>query len=157
MQITISIKGELVRKGLADTGAEIPKVSRQQIRVVMERIKRKMQAYPPEPEGQSTSSSHATLGTVYRTAKGRYHRTGNLGSHWAIDPTPSGYRIENTAVDPRGKAYGRYVVGDAYGQGQAWMHEGRWQLLRDVVEEETENLPTEVRDLIILVARRHNL
>jgi hypothetical protein len=157
MKLTVAVKGaELVRKGLQDLAAEIPKIGRQQIRVVMERIKRRMQEYPPEPAGQSVSSAHAILGTVYRPARRRYQRTGKLGASWAIEDTGTGYRIENNAAR-RGKLYGQYVVGDAYGTGQAWMHRGRWPLLRDVVEEEVEKLPPEIDKHISLAARRVGL
>lgn len=157
MQLTISINGKLVRKGLANLSAEIPKVPRQPIRTVLERVKRRMQEYPPEPAGQSETSSHAVLGRVYRTAKGRYRRTGLLGARWSIEQfQKSGYVIRNTAAR-RGREYGVYVVGDAYGQRQAWMHQGRWQVFRDVADEEIAKLPKEIEEQLKLVARRAGL
>lgn len=156
MQISVTFKGDLVRKGLQNLAAEMPQIGRQPIRTAMERIKRRMQEYPPEPSGQSTASSHSVLGTVYRRTRGRYQRTGNFGGHWVITEADHGYKLANTATR-KGRAYGHYVVGDAYGRGQAWMHEGRWQLLRDVVDEETQKLPAEVERLVNLVARREGL
>lgn len=156
MRLTIQVSTELVRKGLEDLFAEAPQVSRQRMRTVLERIKRRMQEYPPEPSGQSVTSNHPLLGTVYRRAPGRYRRTGNLGSHWAIGENEkrTGYTIANTARNKKGKAYGRYVVGGANGSGQAWMHQGRWRLLRDVTDEEVAKLPNEVREELKLVARK---
>lgn len=140
MQITVSVKGELVRKGLQDLSAEVPKVGRQQIRAAMERIKRRMEEYPEERAGQ------------------RYKRTGRFFRSWGIDPAGEGYVLKNTAKDPRsGREYGRFVVGGARGDGQAWMHAGRWQLLRDVVDEEVEKLPGEIEELIQTVARSKGL
>jgi hypothetical protein len=156
MKFSIKFDGELVRKGLEDLSSEIPKISRQRIRVVMERIKRRMQEYPAERSGQSTAISVAVVGRAYVPTPGRYQRTGNLGSRWAIEEIPQGYKIENTA-QRKGREYGRYVVGDAYGTGQAWMHVGRWQVMRDVVEEELEKLPADVEKHINLVARRVGL
>jgi hypothetical protein len=158
MSIQLSVQArnaQLVQKRFEDLTAETPKIGRQQIRTVMDRIKRRMQAYPPEPEGQSVAESHPVLGTIYRHARGRYQRTGLLGASWAIEDTAdrNGYKITNNAAR-RGKAYAKYVVGNAYGLRQAWMHKGRWQLLRDVVDTETQKLPAEVLDSISIVARR---
>lgn len=60
--------------------------------------------------------------------KQRYKRTGRLGARWKSAGTPDGARIYNE------QPYAGYVVGDASGKGQAWMHAGRWWLARDVVE-----------------------
>jgi hypothetical protein len=154
MRISVKVETGLVRQGLQDLFAEVPKIGRRQIRTVMERIKRRMQEYPAERPGQSIPTAHAILGTVYQRAPGRYKRTGNLGSHWYIaDFKDQGYTIGNTA-EHKDKQYGRYVVGDAFGTGQAWMHKGRWQLLRDVTDEEIDKLPPEIIKEIQLVARR---
>lgn len=140
MRISVTVNGELVRKGLQNLSAEIPQIGRQQIRVVMDRIKRRMEEYPAERPGQ------------------RYKRTGKLFYSWGIDPIENaGYMIKNTARGKNGKMYGHYVVGDAYGTGQAWMHAGRWKLLRDVVDEEVERLPDEIEERIVMVARREGL
>lgn len=157
MQITINTNGQLVRKGLADLSAELPKIPRQPIRTVMERIKRRMQEYPPEPAGQSIASPHSILGKIYRPAKRRYQRTGLLGARWSIEyKGESGYIIKNTAAR-KGRKYGVYVVGDSYGQRQAWMHQGRWQVFRDVADEEIDKLPPELERQIVMVARRVGL
>jgi hypothetical protein len=157
MQLTINVKGELVRKGLADLGAEIPKVSRQSMRALLERVKRQMQEYPAEPAGQSVTQPHSVLGKTYRKAKGRYQRTGLLGARWAIEPNSNqGYVLSNTAAR-KGQAYGHYVVGRGDGTGQAWMHQGRWQKLRDIVDAEVAKLPPAIEDQIRMVARREGL
>lgn len=66
-----------------------------------------MRNYPPERPGQ------------------RYRRTGKLGGSWGTRQAGRLQRsIYNTAV------YSVYVVGNAEGSGQAWMHRGRWWLAR---------------------------
>jgi hypothetical protein len=154
-RISVKVDTKLVRQGLEDLFAEVPKIGRQRIRTITERIKRAMQEYPPEPAGQSIPTQHAILGTVYAKAPGRYQRTGNLGSHWAIEETPAhdGYFVENTA-ERKGRAYGKYVVGDAFGTSQARIHQGRWKLFRDVTDEELKALPAEITKEIVLVSRR---
>lgn len=154
MKLSITLgRGELVRQGLQDLNAEVPQIGRRGIRTVMERIKRRMQAYPPERPGQSRTGSHAVLGTTYIAV--RYRRTGRLGRSWVIERDGNtGYIIKNDARNRYGRRYTRYVVGDAYGQSQAWMHQGRWQVLRDVVEEELAKLPPQIENEITMVARR---
>jgi hypothetical protein len=157
VRLSVQVRGTVVRKGLQDlTDAEAPKIGRQQIRTVMERIKRRMQVYPEERPGQSIAVPHSTLGTVIRSVG--YRRTGLLGASWAIEDTPdrNGYRIMNTAAR-RGRAYALYVVGSAYGTGQAWMHRGRWQVLRTVTEEEVARLPQTIAENVSMVARRKGL
>jgi len=137
MRISIKVRGgALVRQGLENIHLETPQVGRRRVRTVLNRIVRRMQEYPEERPGST------------------YHRTGNLFYHWKIEPLSKiGYSISNTATR-KGRAYPQYVVGDAYGISQAWMHKGRWPLFRDVTEEELLALPQEILDDLMLVARR---
>jgi hypothetical protein len=138
MKLSIKVDGELVRKGLQDLSAAIPKIGRQQIRTVMNRIVRKAQGYPSELPGQM------------------YRRTGRLFYSWKIEEIQSGYAVSNTAAF-KGRAYAQWVVGDAYGAKQAGIHGGRWSLFRDVVDEELTKLPPEIENEIEMVARRGGL
>jgi hypothetical protein len=133
-QLSITVTGaEIVRKGLQDLSAEIPKIGRQQIYRTAQAIVREMKLYPPAPP-MST-----------------YVRTGTLGAGWSIESKTDGYTIRNDTP------YTKYVVGNAYGLEQAWMHQGRWQLQRDVTENEVSKLPEEIVREIELVARRLGL
>jgi hypothetical protein len=153
IRLSVRVNGDLVRQGLENLAAELPQIGRRRMRTIMERIKRRMQAYPPE-RMKSVRLSHPILGHTIR-AMG-YKRTGRLGRSWRISEINRGYVIENTASF-RGHAYAGYVVGDAYGTNQAWMHAGRWEKFRDVTEEELKALPIEVEQEIIMVARREGL
>lgn len=137
-QITIKVNGDLVRKGLQNLSAEIPQIGRQQIRTMMNQVVRRMQEYPAERPGQ------------------KYKRTGTLFSHWKIEEISKGYQLSNTA-SRKGRAYAQYVVGDAYGTSQAWMHKGRWNVTRDVLDQEVEKLPDVIEKEIVMVARREGL
>ena len=133
-QLSIEVKGaELVRKGLQDLSAEIPKIGRLQIYQTEQAIVRRMKMYPP-PLAAST-----------------YIRTYALQGGWTITPNTNGYTTRNDTP------YTKYVVGNAYGLEQAWMHVGRWQLLRDVQDEEVAKLPDEIEKEISAVARRVGL
>jgi len=152
MKLTIQVKGELVRQGLQDLAAEIPKIGRRQIRTVTNRVVRRMQAYPgnriPERTGE-----HPILGRIIT----KHTRTGLYGRSWKIEEVASGYRIENTAAR-KGRQYGVYVGGDAYGNHQQWYHaKTKWLLLKDVVDEEILKLPPEIESEITTAAHRKGL
>jgi hypothetical protein len=150
-ELKISFEDGLVRQGLEDLAGEFPKIGRRRIYDMVNRITRTMEAYPPERAGQSRIGYHLKLGRVF-IATG-YRRTGKLGRSWKVDRNDDGYSIRNTA-ERNGHPYPRFVVGDAYGTGQAWMHRGRWLVFRDVVDKEVEKLPKEVADEVVMVARR---
>ena len=132
-QLSIAVKDELVRKGLQDLGAEIPKIGRLQIYQTEQAIVRRLKVEPPERPGQT------------------YIRTHTLIGGWTITPNANGYTLSNSTP------YTKWVHGNAYGLEQAWMHQGRWQLLRDVQDEEVAKLPPEIEKEISAVARRLGL
>lgn len=133
-QLSIQVTGaDIVRQGLQNLSAEIPQIGRLQIYRTMQGIVRRMKEYPPAPPAST------------------YVRTGTLGGGWMILPAQNGYSVQN------GTSYTKYVTGNAYGLEQAWMHAGRWQLLRDVAEDETSKLPEEIENQISMVARRMGL
>jgi hypothetical protein len=130
MQITIQVKNaQLVQKGLANIRAEIPRISTETIYKAAQAIVKQMKIYPPAPSGS------------------RYVRTYRLRDSWKINRSITGYTVSGNPI-ARGRAYGRYVVGDFAGGGQAWMHVGRWLLFRDVAEHEVSLLPPMVEEKI---------
>lgn len=82
--------------------------------------------------------TRATLkGTAYppKPPRSKYVRTGRLGSSWGVQKQGySKYAINNSAP------YSSFVVGDARGEGQAYMHVGRWWLARPVMNNHTGEL-----------------
>ena len=81
------------------------------------RAKLKSTPYPPKRPGQ------------------RYVRTGRLANSWRAERKGKG-----RAVIINSAGYSGYVVGDGAGQRQAWMHRGRWWLMRDMVDEKRPEL-----------------
>lgn len=129
MQLSFSFRdAKLVAMGLQKLDAEIPKIGRQPIFKTVQEVVRRMKEYP------------SRLST--------YIRTYRFYSGWSIEKYDLGYRILNRVP------YGRYVVGDAFGGGQAWMHAGHWKLFRDVSEEEVAKLPETVQNELNLAIRR---
>lgn len=70
----------------------------------------------------------------------RYVRRYRLMRGWYIQQTPRGVVIGNRMP------YAGYVVGDAKGQGQAWMHKGRWWVLRRKIDEQRPRLKDGITD-----------
>lgn len=132
MQLSVRVRTEVVRQGLENLSSEIPALGRRRLRTVLERVKRVMEAYPEQRPGQ------------------RYRRTGKLFSGWRINKLSNnkGYSLGNV------RDYSHFVVGNAYGAGQAWMHKGRWVNFRTVTEKELEAVPNELEKEIVMVARR---
>jgi hypothetical protein len=155
-QLTIKVDGELVRKGLQDLSAEIPKIGRRQIYDVMVRIRNKMRKpgqhpnYPIQWDSEKQRRAFFATDGFGRGIPSR--RTGGYAAGWNIDRAePNGYVISNS------KSYTKYVGGDAYGQVHSGIHAGRWNVLRDVADEEVEKLPEDIEKEIVMVARRNGL
>lgn len=128
---TITNKGEVKSwfKRLVDALTTKPDT---RIKQANDQIIEIMKAYPPERPHQT------------------YIRTGRLGRNWKSNKVGVlKYRITNSTP------YAKYVVGNAYGQGQAWMHVGRWNVFRNVVDSIVAfTLPKRIVDDIDMVARR---
>jgi len=137
VKLSIRVRDELVRQGLENLSAEMPAIGRRRMRTILERVKRIMEAYPSERPGQ------------------KYVRSGRMFRGWRIVKLGNnkGYSLGNVAQF-KGNAYPHFVVGSAYGTGQAWMHKGRWPLFREVTEKELEALPKALEQEIVMVARR---
>lgn len=152
MQLTITSNVGLVRQGLEDLGAEIPKIGRRRIYNVMLRIRSELRkpgepvTYPIKWDSERQRRAFFASDGFGRGIPAR--RTGNYNARYRIIRADNGYTIENTA------RYGRYVGGSAYGTGQSRIHAGRWLLMRDVVEAQVEELPQEIAAEIEMVARR---
>ncbi len=130
LTLSVSKNAKLVRQGLHNLRAEIPKIGKARLYEAMRRIVTKMQVYPPKRPGQ------------------KYRRTFRFQKAWRIKASENGYVIEN------GMPYAKYPVGNAYGQGQAWMHVGRWQLFRDVADAEIGKEAKAIQSNVVMVARR---
>jgi hypothetical protein len=119
------VNGELVRQGLQNLQAAIPQIGRKVIYDKMNVIAVSMRKYPPQ------------------RARSRYIRTYRLRDSVTVLRLNNGYAIE---IDPvqRGRHYGKYVIGNARGDEQAWMHVGRWHLFANVVEHHLRRLPDDI-------------
>lgn len=87
--------------------------------------------YPPERPGQT------------------YVRTGRLGQGW----WNSGMG-KSQVVFTNGVPYAPFVVGDSWGEGQAWFHVGRWWTALDRIEKAIPRLLDDMSDYVIEEIKR---
>jgi hypothetical protein len=133
-QLSITVQNaDAVAAAIEKLGTGIADASKVRIYATAQSVVRVMKEYPPVP------------------FMSNYVRTGRLGEGWQIISRNGGYAVKNNTP------YTKYVVGNAYGLEQAWMHEGYWQRLRDVVDDEVSKLPEELINEINMVARRLGL
>lgn len=155
-QLSFQIKNaELVRMGLQTFEGEVPKVGRLQIYRAMQRAQKRLRKPGKKPTypipWDSLKQKRAFFATDGFGGGIPYKRTGKIVAGWSIVKLDDGYRLINQVDGVK------YVVGDAYGQSQSRIHQGRWEVYRDVVEQELEPLPQQVRQEISMVAKRLNL
>jgi len=124
----------IVAQSLQNLGAKIPEIGSTTIIRALVNVRNKMQVYPSPP------------------ANSRYVRTYLLRDSWRVDTNGQRFALINTAAN-RGREYAKYVVGSPDGQDQAWMHVGRWQLMRDVIDAEVAELNPLISKEISMVAR----
>jgi hypothetical protein len=156
-KLTLKIEGaEIVRKGLENLSAEVPKVSRRRIYNTMLKIRTRMRQpgkainYPVKWDSEKQRRAFFATNGFGRGIPSR--RTNRYTSGWNIQQAGAvGYRIENNAP------YSKYVGGTAYSTSQSNIHQGRWPILRDVFDEEVKKLPAEIEEEIKVVSRRGGL
>ena len=122
-RISIGVEGvQTVRKGLENLRADIPKVSIERVGESADSIIEIMKKYPRKLPNQ------------------KYVRTYKLQNSWKKKKlTGFGFAIEADPVQ-KGRHYGKYVVGNSYGEEQAGIHAGRWKLFYEVVMKEGDKL-----------------
>lgn len=89
-----------------------------------------------------------------------YQRTGRFAKGVKIKRTDSGYSLTvggaylpGTGMST-GVPYALELVGDIEGEGQSWVHQGRWRTFRSVVEGLEERVPEELMDDIAITVRK---
>lgn len=154
MPVRLSVKtvgADLVRRGLEDLGAEIPKIGTQRIYLVMLRARtrlRKPGARPTYPIRWDSEKQRRAYFATDGFGRGiPYRRSGRYPKGWELAKLPNGYRIENNTPAAR------YIGGDYSGQGQSQIHMGRWPLFQEVVEDEIQELPPDIEQAITYYAR----
>lgn len=156
VQLTVKVVGaDIVRQGLEDFEAAIPKIGRKRIYTTMLDIRRRLTAKPRRPtyplDWDSDKQRRYVMAMLSRNGNIPYKPTGRYEKNWQIVKREKGYSIENDAP------FAKYASGDFRGQSQSHIHEGRRPLMARVVEEEIRNLPEEIDKDITYYGRGLNL
>lgn len=135
-----------VENALKDVGVQIVPLTRKRIYTRLLGIRNKMAASAPRPGHPIHWDSIRQMRAFY-ASNGFGHgiptiRTRQHEHAWRVVKAGDGYAIENpldTAI---------YLYGDADGRGQSAIHQGRWPLFVDKIEDEINAIPREAeRDI----------
>lgn len=155
MAVQLSVKlapdAKLVRKGLEDLGAEIPKIARKDIYDMMLRVRKVMRTPGKRPrypiQWDSDKQRRYVLAMLREQDNLPYRRTDALPNAWDIVRTPTGYRMEN----PLSAAV--YVYGNFAGERQSSIHEGRHPVAQEIMDAEIDGLPPTIEEHITRYGR----
>lgn len=156
IQMTVKApSAKMVRQGLEDFAAEVPKIGRQRIWTMMQEA-RSILATPGQPISYPVNwDSEKQRRYVIAMLRGQnnlpYNRTGRLPGAWKIERIGDGYRLYN----PEDAAV--YVYGNYEGARQSRIHQGRHPVMQEVLEERITNLPPQIEEEITYYARKVGL
>lgn len=157
MPVQLSVKvvnATLVRKGLEDLAAEIPKIARKEIYDALNSAKSELSKPAPKPKYPINWDSFIQMIAFFNTGGFGggipYVRrsVGGMAKSWRLLAKKIGWMLENTAQAAK------YVFGDSKGGSQSNIHKGRWKLFRTVVEKYIKGLPKKIKDQITWYAKR---
>lgn len=151
VQLTIKAQGaELVRQGLEDVTAEIPRIGRKRIYEATRRaqaILRLPKSRPRYPIRWVSERQRRAFFASDGFGRGIPSSRSGRSLQWEISPTGNGYTLFNSSD------YSRYLYGYADGSGQSQIFDADYPLFRDVVENEIENLPEDIKEHISYYCR----
>jgi hypothetical protein len=148
--LEVAFDAEVVRQGLQDLAADIPKIGRLGIYRTAQRIIKRMKqpgaaiGYPVNWDSdRQRIAFFASDGFGSGVPAGR---SGTYQESWHATQLDNGYSIENDSPEAL------YIGGDELGQGQSSIHQGRWPLLFNVMEQEIGYLDDDVQTELRIVA-----
>lgn len=138
----VRLKDGGLRVGLGKFREALPGIGKRVLRRLLLRVIRAVTRYPAERPGQ------------------KYIRTGLYGRSFKLVTkhmgASAGYTIKSDAVQ-KGRHYTRYVGGNSAGEGQAWMHQGRWPVVREELDGELEHIYAEMDADVATTLRQHGI
>ena len=128
VQLAIRVRDHAIKTVNAKLLTALRRIPAGIVRPEIDAARDELRTYPPELPDQR----YIRTGKRYRATRVEY--LGGQSYRLISDPSYKG-----RSADP-------YVLGDAYGQGQARIHQGRWRLLKDAVEASIERILARVRE-----------
>lgn len=121
-QITVKVDDSQVKSILGNAVLAVEKLPDDVMFPILAEARDEVRTYPAERPGQ------------------RYIRTGNRYRATYLQKEGRAFRLYSNPRYGSGRSADPYVVGNALGQGQAWMHVGRWALLYEVMMRAKERI-----------------
>lgn len=146
---------DIVRMGLEDFTAEVPKIGRQRIYNMMREAK-SILSTPGSPitypvSWDSEKQKRFVIAMLRERGNLPYNRTGRLPAGWKIEKAGEGYLMSN----PYDEAV--YIYGNYEGARQSRIHRGRHPVMQDVLETQIQGLPSEIEQAITYYGRSKGL
>jgi hypothetical protein len=150
--LKVQTNAKMVRKGLEDLRAEIPKVGRARMYDALFRAMQRLKKPGKKPKYPIPWDSIRQMKKVIAMLRKRnnlpYKRTGAYQRAYRIRRLQAGHELSNPAPSAK------YVGGTGRGERRSRIHAGRWPLMRDEVDKELLKLPSAVVQHIKIVARQ---
>jgi len=156
MPIQLSVKvgknAQLVRKGLQDLRAEVPKIGRATIYEKLMIAKRELSKPPSRPKPPGLWDSKKQMLAYFRSGgfgKGiPYKPTGNSGRSWVLSAVSNGWKLRNKF------AQAVYLFGNWEGERQSVIHAGRRPNFKETLQKHVERLPKTIQKNIDSLIKR---
>jgi hypothetical protein len=150
--LKVQTNAKLVRKGLEDLKAEIPKISRARMYSALLRAQQRLKRPGKKPkypipwdsirQRKAFFASDGFDGGIPHLRRGLYQKA------FRIRRLSAGHELSNMSKGAK------YIGGDARGKRWSRIHEGTHPLVRDEVDKEVAKLPSAVVEHLKTVARQ---
>lgn len=153
-KISIRMKSniDIVRKGKEQLRAKVPKVARSRLKAAANELKKRMSKVGKRVKYPINWASEKQKWYVIIMLRKRkmlpYKRTGKHARGWKVTVLKSGYSVKNS------EKTSVYLYGNAAGQRQSRIHQGRWNLLRDQADIVIRSLPVTVQREMVELAKK---
>lgn len=150
--LKVQTNARMVRKGLEQLRAEVPKVGRSRMYSALVRVLNRLKKPGKKPKRPIPWDSIKQMRAFFASngfGGGIPHkRRGAYQKGFRIKAIPQGHELSNTAKGAK------YVGGNARGVRRSRIHVGTWPLVRDEVDKEVAKLPSAVVQHLKIVARQ---
>jgi len=152
LSVTPKKAGKIMQRMFTDLKTKLPLTGRQVMYRALLRVRNRMGKRGKQPTYPINWASDRQRRAFFATnGFGRgipTARTNQYSASWKVTRNKEGYSITNDT------GYAKFIGGNAYGLQQSPIHKRRWQLFRDVFEEEIDELPEEMMKEMFIVGRR---
>ena len=155
LSFKVSKNAELVRKGLQDLRAEVPKIGKATIYDRLVLAKKEMSKPPsvPKPPGlwDSIKQQIAYFKSGGFGAGIPYVPTGKAGKSWVLQAVDNGWKLMNKF------AQAVYLFGNWEGEKQSVIHAGRRPNFKETLQAHVERLPKTIQSNLNSAIKRLGL